>query len=179
MGPDDRAWQGKRTPNMRIAYVVLFIGACLVAVAVYRWTTGTEFNWFFLLVFLLFLFIYLFLVLATAYEVTVALVDDELQVTVVEHVASRRMKERLDSVPRWRMAKLREITMGELAHTIKIEDAGGKALATFPRFLPLGEHNAMIKAIIEWGDQPPSPSSSSTSSPSSSGDDEESLAEAR
>ena len=150
---------------MRIAYVVLFIGACLVAVAVYRWFTGTEFNWFFLFVFLLFLFIYLFLVLATSYEVTVGVVGDELQVTVVEHVAGRKMQDRLESVPRWRMAKLREITMGELAHTIKIEDAGGKTLVAFPRFLPLGEHDAMIKAIIEWGNQPP-PSSSSSSTPS-------------
>jgi len=153
---------------MRIAYSVLFIGACLVAVAVYRWFSGTDFNWFFLLVFLLFLFIYLFLVLATSYEVAVALAGDDLQVSVAENVAGRRMHQREDSVPRWRVAKLREITMGELAHTVRIEDAGGKALVAFPRFLPLVEHDAMIGEIIDWGNQP-----------SPGGGEETPLAEAR
>jgi hypothetical protein len=163
MGPDDRAWHGRRRPDMRVAFVVLLTGACLVAVAVYRWTLGTAFDWFFLGVFLLFLFIYVFLVLATAYEVTVALAGDELQVTVVEYLAGRRMQERVEAVPRWRMAKIRERRVGELVHNTKVEDAGGRTLVAFPRFLSLEEHDAMVEAIIGWGNQPPAPSSPSSS----------------
>ena len=73
MGIDDRTWAGVRTPNKRIASFVLLIGACLVAIAIYRWSTGGEFNWFFLIVFLLFLFIYVFLVQSTAYEFLVSI----------------------------------------------------------------------------------------------------------
>ncbi len=169
MGTEDRTWTGVRTPNKRIAFFVLLIGACLVAVAVYRWSTGGDFNWFFLIVFLLFLFIYVFLVQSTAFEFVVTIKGEVLIVHVIERLWTWTLSEREESVPRWRMARLREITMGELAHTVKIEDASRKTLAQFPRFLPLSEHDAMIREIIDWGNQ----------ASSSDGGNLEPLAEAR
>ena len=153
MGTDDRTWTGVRTPNKRIALFVLLIGACLVAIAVYRWMTGGDFNWFFLIVFLLFLFIYVFLVQSTAFEFDVTIKGEVLIVHVIERLWIWTLSEREESVPRWRMTRLREITMGDLAYTVKIEDASPKTLAQFPRFLPLGEHDAMIREIIDWGNQ--------------------------
>ena len=169
MGTDDGTWTGLRTPNKRIAFFVLLIGACLVAVAVYRWSTGGDFNWFFLIVFLLFLFIYVFLVQTTAFEFAVTIKGEVLIVHVIERLWTWTLSEREESVPRWRMARLRETTLGDLAHTVKIEDASRKTLVQFPRFLPLVEHDAMIRVIIEWGNQ----------ASSSDGEDLEPLAEAR
>ena len=169
MSTDDRTWTGTRTPNKRIAFFVLCIGACLVAVAVYRWSTVGDFNWFFLIVFLLFLFIYVFLVQSTAYGFMVVIKGEDLFVHVTERLWIWTLSAREESVPRWMMSRLREITLGDLAHTVKIEDASRKTLVQFPRFLPLDEHDAMIREIIDWGNQ----------ASSSDGGDLEPLAEAR
>ena len=165
--PTDRTWRGSRTPNRRIALSVLAVGVGLVAVATYRWMTGRDFNWFYLVVFLLFLFVYVFLVLSTSYEVEVTIRGEELRVVVAERILDWVHQTRGEDIPRWRMAKLRESTVGELAHTVRVEDASGGTLVTFPRFLGLEEHEAMIASIIHWGNQP-SVSSEGDASPSAS-----------
>lgn len=166
--PAERTWRGSRKPNRRVALSVLAVGAGLVAVATYRWMTGTDFNWFYLVVFLLFLFVYVFLVLSTSYEVEVTIRGEEMRVVVAERILDWVHHTRGESIPRWRMAKLRESTMGELAHTVRVEDASGGTLVAFPRFLALGEHEAMIATIIDWGNQP-SVSPEGDASPSSLG----------
>ena len=46
-----------------------------------------------------------------------------------------------------------------------IEDAEGRRLLTFPEFLGPDEHDGMIAAIIDWGDQGPSSGSGSEEVP--------------
>ena len=167
--PAGRTWRGRRTPNRRIAILVLTVGALLVAVAAYRWTTGKDFNWFFLVVFLLFLFIYVFLVLSTSYEVEVSIRGEEIHVLVSERILDWVSQSREESVPRWRMARLRETTLGEIAHTVRIEDASRRSLVAFPRFLSMDEHDAMIATIIEWGNQPSQSSGGGASSSTAGG----------
>ena len=167
--PPRRTWRGRRTPNRRIALLVLSVGGFLVAVATYRWTTGKDFDWFFLVVFLLFCFIYVFLVMSTSYEVEVSIRGEELHVLVSERILDWVSQNRGESIPRWRMAKLRETTLGEIAHTIRVEDASGRSLVAFPRFLPMDEHDAMITTIVEWGNQPSQSSPGGASSSTSGG----------
>ncbi|NIP35434.1 MAG: hypothetical protein GWN39_10730, partial [Thermoplasmata archaeon] len=44
---------------------------------------------------------------------------------------------------------------------MRVEDANGRRLLTFPEFLEPGEHDTMISAIVEWGNQAPSSDSGS------------------
>ena len=88
-------------------------------------------------------------------EVTVELEGDTFAVeTRAGILGHARLYER--RVPRERMVKIKERGIPGLVETVVVLDREGRTLAAFPRFLDEEEHEAMIAAILEWGNQPSS-----------------------
>ena len=160
----DRSWRGKRTPNRSLALAVIAIAVALLAIAAFRWSyLGEPVNLWFMAVFVVFLIVYSALVLTSHVEVVMGLGPDTLVLDVTEHAVGRRVRHRTHRVRRTRMARVVERVMAPNIHTVRIEDGSGRTLVSFPRFLDVGEHDLMVRALLEWGGQDPSSGASGPS----------------
>ena len=151
----DLKWSGRRTPSKRLALFVLAVVAVLVLLAYYEITyQDREVNLAFLAILIMFAIIYAALVLTAYAEVTLELQDETLVLKGEEHAVGKRIRERTSRVDRHRMAKLVERNAGAGVLIVRIEDEQGRRLLTFPKFLEEREHDAMVAAILEWGNRP-------------------------
>jgi hypothetical protein len=156
-----RTWTGRREPNTSLAWTVIGIGAGLLAVAVYQvlyW--DATMNLWYLALLVAGMVAYAAITFTSYVEMEVDLGEEELTYTKREWSVGRVVREVRSTLERSRLAKVVERNAGLGVRVVRFEDADGRRLLVLPEFLDMKEHDAMIAAIIAWGDQePPSPSS--------------------
>lgn len=161
---DESTWTGRREPNTTLAWTVIAIGTGLVVVALFQvvyWDVSVN-PWFLAMV-VVGMLAYGAISFTSFAEMEVALGGDVLSYTKRERSLGRVIREDTIEVERARMAKVVERNAGLGVRVVRFEDAQGRRLLVFPNFLPPDEHETMMEAIMEWGNQP---------SPSSAGSDE-------
>jgi hypothetical protein len=161
---EPRAWSGRREPNTSLAWTVIGIGTGLVAVSIYQvlyWDASL--NPWFLALLVGGMVAYAAISFTAFVEMEVALDGEELTYTKREWSLGRVVREVSSSLERSRLAKVVERNAGLGVRVVRFEDAYGRRLLVIPEFLDVKEHDAMIAAVIEWGDQDPSSSSSTGS----------------
>lgn len=167
MGEDGpSSWTGRREPNRGLAWVIIFSGTVLLLVAAYQFFfLELSVNIWFVMMIALAILVYASLSFTSSVEMTIELGEEDLRYTKRERSLGRSLRMRTLSVERSRMAKVVERNAGFGIRVVRIEGAGGRRLLTFPEFLGHEEHDEMITVIIEWGNQPSSPSSGSDDLP--------------
>ena len=147
-------WTGRREANRGLAWAIIAIGTGLLLTSLYQVVVlDWSFNiWFFTMVVLAML-AYAAFSFTSSVEMVVELADEGLLFTKREKAMGRVIKERTISVERSMMSKVVERNAGFGIRVVKIEDAKGRRLLIFPEFLGPEEHDRMIAAIIEWGNQ--------------------------
>lgn len=163
MGEDGASvWTGRREPNTTVAWVIIAIGTGLMVIALYQvMFLDASLNIWFLAMLVVGMVAYAAISFTSSVEMVVDLGEGELHYTKREMSVGQVVRRKTLSVDRSRMAKVVERSAGFGVRVVRIEDAGGRRLLTFPEFLAPEEHDEMIAAIIEWGNQPSSPSPSS------------------
>lgn len=157
-------WEGKREPNRSMAWVVFAIGTGLILVAIYQVSfAGRTLDLFFLAAIIAFMLAYLALSLTAQVELSLELTGDELVFRTRELAMGQVVRDRTRRVERSRLVKVVERNAGLGVRVVRLETKGGHSLLTFPEFLEKDEHDRMVAAILEWGDQ-------ASSTPSSPGD---------
>jgi hypothetical protein len=163
---------GRREPNTASAWVIIAIGIGLVAVAIFQvMYLDATFNMWFLALLVIGLVAYGAMSFTSSVEMVVELVDEELRFTKTERALGKSIRDTTLMVERDRISKVVERNAGLGIRVVKIEDADRRKLLVFPEFLDVKEHDEMIAAIIEWGNQP----SEASSIPSSSSSSEDGL----
>jgi hypothetical protein len=153
------SWTGRREPNTSFAWTIIAIGIGLLAVSVYQilyW--DAEFNLWFMALLIVGLVGYAIISFTSYVEIKVELQGEELCYTKSEMTLGYLIRERSLPVDRKRIAKVVERNAGLGVRVVRIEDAHGRRLLVFPEFLEPKEHDGMIAAVIEWGNQSPSSS---------------------
>jgi hypothetical protein len=159
-----RTWTGRRKPNTGLAWAVIAIGTGLLAVTVFQvfyWDVSVN-PWFLALV-ILGMLAYGAITFTSSVEMVVELGEEELSYTKREWSVGRVIREHTSTVERSAMSKVVERNAGFGVRVVRFEDAHGRRLLVFPEFLSPDEHDGMMEAIMEWGNQTP---------PSSPGSDE-------
>ncbi len=163
---DERTWTGRREPNKALAWTVIAIGTCLVVVAVFQvvyWDTAV--NLWFLAMVVVGMLAYGAISFTSFAEMEVALGGEVLSYTKREWSLGRVIREDTIVLQRARMAKVVERSAGLGVRVVRFEDAHGRRLLVFPEFLSPNEHNTMMEAILEWGNQPSSSLAGSEDTP--------------
>ena len=173
MGEDGKAWSGRRDPNTSLAWTVIAIGAGLLLVVAWQAVyLDADFNPYAVALIVLAMIAYGAISFTSNVEMRVELGDDRLSFTKRESSLGRVIREGTSTVERGQMAKVVERNAGLGVRVVRVEDADGRRLLTFPEFMGPSEHDAMMTAIVEWGGQDPS-------SDSVSGSEETPLPESR
>ena len=158
----ESTWTGRREPNTALAWTVIAIGTGLVAVALFQvvyWDVPVN-PWFLAMV-VIGMLAYGAISFTSHAEMEVALGGEVLSYTKRERSLGRVIGEDTIEVERAWMVKVVERNAGLGVRVVRFEDAQGRRLLVFPRFLPPDEHDTMMEVILEWGNQPsPSPSGS-------------------
>lgn len=155
-------WTGRREPNTTVAWVIIAIGTGLLVIAMYQvMFLDASLNIWFLTMLVVGMLAYAAISFTSSVEMVIELGDEELHYTKRERSVGKVVRKKTLSVDRSRMAKVVERNAGFGVRVVRIEDAEGRRLLTFPEFLGPEEHDKMIAAIIEWGNQPSSPPPSS------------------
>ena len=159
-------WTGRREPSTGLAWTVIAIGTGLLVVALYQvmyWDVPVN-PWFLAMV-VIGMIAYAAMSFTSYVELALVLGEEELSYTKREWSFGMVIRETTGSVEREKMAKVVERNAGLGVRVVRFEDASGHRLLVFPEFLSPREHDGMMEAIIEWGDQAPSSSSGSEDTP--------------
>ena len=156
-GDGPTRWTGRRDPNTSLAWGVIAIGTGLLAVVAYQVAyQGAEVEAWAVVLIVVAMVAYGAISFTSHVEVEVALRGEELVLTRGEWSLGRLVRESSSSLDRSRMTRVVERNAGLGIRVVRFEDAAGRRLLTFPEFLGADEHDAMMAAILEWGDQAPS-----------------------
>jgi hypothetical protein len=160
-------WTGRREPNTSFAWTIIAVGTGLLVVSMFQivyW--DTPYNIWYLALLVTGLVGYAIISFTSFVEMVVELVDEELVYRKMERTMGFLIREGSIKVQRSKIAKVVERNAGFGVRVVRIENEVGRRLMVFPEFLDPEEHDEMIAAIIEWGNQlPSSPPSASTDAP--------------
>ena len=166
-------WTGRREPNTAVAWVIIAIGTGLLVIAMYQvMFLDASLNIWFVAMIVFSMLAYAAISFTSSVEMVIELGLEELHYTKRERSVGKVVRKKTLSVDRSRMAKVVERNAGFGIRVVRIEDAEGRRLLTFPEFLGTEEHDMMMTAIIEWGNQP-------SSAPPSSGPEDPPLPDSR
>ncbi len=165
-GGEPLAWKGRREPNQSLAWTIIAIGTGLLVVALYQvYFLDASVNLWFLTMLVLGLLAYAAISLSAFVEMEVTSDGETLSYTKREWSVGYEIRKDTISVERSRISKVVERNAGLGVRVVRVEDVNGRRLLTFPEFLRPDEHDAMISAIVEWGNQAPSSASGSEETP--------------
>jgi hypothetical protein len=142
--------------------VIFAIGTGLLLVAAYQvFVLEMSFHLWFVAMIVFSMLAYAAMSFTSSVEMVVELGAEELLYTKRERAIGQVIRDKTLKVDRSRMAKVVERNAGFGIRVVRIEDGEGRRLLIFPEFLGPVEHDEMMRAIIEWGNQPSSSSSGS------------------